>query len=395
MNASRSRLLSLLTEACELEHGLACSYLYAAFSLKQEAAEGLKWEQLQAVRLWASELYAVAAEEMLHLAQVWNILAAVGGTPYYLRPNFPQRRTYYGFGLPLKLERFGEQALERFILYETPADLIGKSQVDSDDDTPGVYRSVGELYALIRAQILAIPEQDLFFATGAGSMDTTATHFPDIVPVRDRGSALAAIALITEQGEGTDRDRGDSHFAVFQRTLSALKHERAKDPQFEPARSAIDNPAPRLRGDWNSPDAVNELLDPYSRDVADLFDDVYSLMLRLLQHAFATGPEGRLTSAFCDSAINLMTIVIKPLGEALTRLPSGNGDNRAGAAFGLTRHATLPASEAVALTLVRERMGELAHRAATLAAQPNAPSSILLVAANLERIGATLREREP
>lgn len=86
---SRSRLLSLLTEACELEHGLACSYLYAAFSLKQDLAEGgLTWRQLQAVRLWASEIYMIAAEEMLHLAQVWNILAAVGGSPHYGRPNF-------------------------------------------------------------------------------------------------------------------------------------------------------------------------------------------------------------------------------------------------------------------------------------------------------------------
>ncbi len=42
---TRSKLLSLLSEACELEHGLACSYLFSAFSLKQELSEGLTWEQ--------------------------------------------------------------------------------------------------------------------------------------------------------------------------------------------------------------------------------------------------------------------------------------------------------------------------------------------------------------
>ena len=33
---SRSTLLKLLTEACELEHGLACSYLYAAMTLRRQ-----------------------------------------------------------------------------------------------------------------------------------------------------------------------------------------------------------------------------------------------------------------------------------------------------------------------------------------------------------------------
>jgi hypothetical protein len=87
----RSALLSLLTEACELEHALACTYLYAAFTLKQDLNEGgLDWRQLQKVRFWAAQLYFIASQEMLHLAQVWNLQAAIGGTPYYLRPNFPQ-----------------------------------------------------------------------------------------------------------------------------------------------------------------------------------------------------------------------------------------------------------------------------------------------------------------
>ncbi|MEX2170832.1 MAG: ferritin-like domain-containing protein [Pirellulales bacterium] len=93
---NRAELLSLLSEACELEHGLTCSYLYTAFTLKQDLREGgLTWEQLQLVRKWAAQIYFVASEEMLHLGQAWNLLAAIGGTPYYLRPNFPQDARYY------------------------------------------------------------------------------------------------------------------------------------------------------------------------------------------------------------------------------------------------------------------------------------------------------------
>src|ERR1700722_19196015 len=84
---SRAELLTLLAEACELEHGLACSYLYAAFSLKQDASEGgLTPEQVMLTRQWAGQIFFVAAQEMLHLAQAWNLLVAAGGAPYYLRP---------------------------------------------------------------------------------------------------------------------------------------------------------------------------------------------------------------------------------------------------------------------------------------------------------------------
>src|SRR5688572_6699065 len=92
---------SLLSEACEVEHALACSYLFAAFSLK---TQGLPWEHQQRVRLWAAQVYFVASQEMLHLAQVWNLLTAVGGVPYYGRPAFPVDRDYFPIGSPLTLE---------------------------------------------------------------------------------------------------------------------------------------------------------------------------------------------------------------------------------------------------------------------------------------------------
>ena len=43
-------LIFLLTEASELEHMLMLQYLFAAFSLKTDADEGLTEEQLEAVR---------------------------------------------------------------------------------------------------------------------------------------------------------------------------------------------------------------------------------------------------------------------------------------------------------------------------------------------------------
>ena len=385
MPASRARLLSLLTEACELEHGLACSYLFSAFSIKQDLSEGgLDWKQLQTARLWASELYMVAAEEMLHLAQAWNILSAAGGAPYYMRPNFPQSRTYYGFDLPLALEPFGVSALRRFILYETPADQITLPPDDTLDDAPGRYRSVGELYDRISKQIKSLPEGTLFFPGAQGEMGPEFAHFPGIIPVRDTASALAAIEMITEQGEGTSCDRGDSHYAVFRRTLKALLAEQQQDPTFEPARPVLENPVPRIRGDWNSPGKVNLIRDPFASQTSDLFDDVYSLMLRLLQHAFTQGPASPTAAVFCNVAINAMTMVLKPLGEALAMMPSGRGDgSRAGASFGLTRHVSLPPSDEIAVVVASERARELAAVAAAMAGKEAAPPQLAVAAKNL------------
>ena len=55
----RSDLLTLLSEACEIEHGLACSYLYSAFSIKQNIDEGITPEEQQAIRKWASQLFFI------------------------------------------------------------------------------------------------------------------------------------------------------------------------------------------------------------------------------------------------------------------------------------------------------------------------------------------------
>src|SRR5215471_8720878 len=106
--STRSDLLKLLCEAAELEHGIACSYLYAAFSLKRDISEGgMTWDEQQKVRRWAAQLYFIASQEMLHLALVWNLTTAIGGTPYYLRPNFPQNSKYYPINVPIVLEPFG------------------------------------------------------------------------------------------------------------------------------------------------------------------------------------------------------------------------------------------------------------------------------------------------
>src|SRR5207344_2866907 len=63
----REALIYMLCQAAELEHGIMCQYLFAAFSLKQREDEGLTAEELEAVTRWRKQVSHVAAQEMLHL----------------------------------------------------------------------------------------------------------------------------------------------------------------------------------------------------------------------------------------------------------------------------------------------------------------------------------------
>ena len=108
----REALIYMLCQGAELEHGIMCQYLFAAFSLKQRTDEGLTPEELEAVTRWRSTIAHVATEEMLHLALVQNVLSAIGAAPHLTRPNLPAPARHYPAGVNLTLVPFGEPALQ-------------------------------------------------------------------------------------------------------------------------------------------------------------------------------------------------------------------------------------------------------------------------------------------
>jgi Ferritin-like len=394
--SSRSELLTLLSEACELEHGLACSYLYSAFTLKRDLSEGgLTWQQLQLVRKWAGQIYFVASQEMLHLAQVWNLLTAIGGMPYYYRPNFPQASKYYSFGLPLLLEPFGRPALQRFRYYERPLDISPTrgflQELDlSRIDVQVEYRTIGELYGIILEAFQTLPERQLFIGNVSAQIGPELADFPDIVKVIDRASAAEAIKRITHQGEGTLTDRADCHFGMFTAMKEELEATQLTDREFRPARDSIHNPATKSRGDYGA-EQQNVIEDPYTQQVSALFDDVYVLMLRMLAYVFTTGAiSSALIQRLSALAIGMMPSVILPLGEALTMLPAGQayGHKTAGPTFGLTRHVMLPPDPAAAAVVVKERITEILATAQTLAMDPRAPQQLQYSIQNLRALAS-------
>jgi hypothetical protein len=373
---SRAELMSLLAEACELEHGLACSYLYTAFSLKQRPVEdGLTTDQAHKAKFWASQIFFVASQEMLHLAQAWNLLSAIGGTPYCLRPNLPQSSRYYPLHARIALEPFGEKALRRFIVYETPTRAaipwVRRQAALSAVEVGRGHVTIGELYETVAEAFRTLG--GLFDGQPANQVDRRSVQFSDLVSVRDTASALRAIEMITQQGEGTQVDRLDCHYGIFLGILNDFRTELASGGTgFQPVRPVMENPVADSSRGYGA--AAHPIKDPLTRQVAELFDAVYFLMLQALAFAFTPAIDAAASARSAGAAIELMTTVIRPIGDALASLPAGVGNLTAGPAFGLTRFIPFPAAPGLAITLLRQRLDELRADAERLAGvQPGSP----------------------
>ena len=239
----------------------------------------------------------------------------------------------------------------------------------------------------------------MFVGPAEIQIEAERVYLRDLVVVVDRETARAAITMITEQGEGSTSTWVHSHHGIFTAMKEAYEREvlaarRAREP-YEPARPAVMNPAPRMRGDYGA-GRIALLVDPFARQVSELFDETYGLMLRMLQFAFSNpAADPKVRDWFVRTAIGMMPMVIKPLGEALTMLPSGRerGGN-AGPSFGMTRHVPLAADAQAAAILAWERLSELVGLARSVADNPSALPAMGRAADNLAKLlPRTARDR--
>jgi Ferritin-like len=403
----REALIYMICEAAELEHGLMCEYLFAAFSLKDRVGEGVSEDQLEAILRWRSTVLGVAAQEMLHLALTANMLTALGASPHLSRPNLPQPARHYPGSVRLILLPFGEQALRHFLYLERPegTDLddaeglaaFGEAVpvMSEEEIVPRLqdFATVGHLYRSIESGFGHLVEKlgaDRVFVGPPQAQVTQASFaWPQLVPITDLASATAAIEAIVDQGEGPRGDWRQAHFGRFKSVLDEFLALRQADPTFEPARPVA---AATVRpGERNSGGLL--INDPVTAKVADLGNVVYEVLLQVLYRLLSRIDESDAeTAILADVAVGLMVDGIEPLGRVLTTLPVGPGSPglTAGATFELFYQPDylLPHRRAAWL-LMSERVAE----AATLAAHLSGGLPILTPVAEAlfrlaEQIGA-------
>ena len=416
---TREELLYLLTRASELEHDLACSYLYAGYSIKMQLAEGgITHDELLAIRDWKKKIAHVAVEEMLHLAQVSNILTAVGGTPHFLRSNFPLPATAFPFGIEIALEPLSHALIERFMCYEMPADdsipanirplcddirSRTAAQIDHDDIVRQQnaiepfdvnFRTIGEFYKKIETAFDTISSDRLFIGEPEDQARPSYLDLPQkLIRVHDAASAHRAVERIIEQGEGA-RHHPKAHFHIFHSIYNEYeKLERAAKAEgrlFEPFRKMLTDPVTRIVGVG---DGVNRITDASSRELAEIFNSVYELMLMMLARFFAHGGETeeqlRLLSR---GTLRMMASGLRPLGEALARMPAGPNypGMTAGPPFGITQNVRLLSHRKAAWIFFLERLYDLSTRLTNLAKEATLPQEVQEAAAALESVAEYL-----
>ena len=376
---SRDQLIDVLSEAAELEHNLCCSYLFAGFSLKGDG-DGLSEDQCAAVRRWKQVLREIATQEMLHLALTSNLLMAIGAAPHFGRPNFPQASKHYPPEIRVALTRFDADTLDHFIYIERPDgadEEEGSTFTSSESPQPAAqttdivpqaqdYVSVSELYRGVeqgfRDLVDKLGEERVFIGPSEDQATPERLDFPGLIAVSDLASAVQAVNLIIEQGEGAPRNQNESHYAQFLQIRKEFQEIRQQSPEFDPSRPVLDNPFTRVPSDA---DAAHVMTDPLTVEVADLFNGAYAAMLDFLLRFFAhTEESDDELKTLIGTAIGIMSGVLAPLGETLTALPAGEEftGQTGGPSFQVYRASAhrLPSKRA-AWFLLKERLLELSE----------------------------------
>jgi hypothetical protein len=317
--------------AIELEHSTIPPYLCALYSIE----EGANPEAAKAIR-------GVVMEEMLHMTLAANVLIAVGGRPRIDKPDFvpqyPTRLPHSDGAFQVNLEKFSRCSIETFLKIEKPAGKHAPPQSDH-------YTTIGQFYGAIKEGLKHVCGKTRKVFTGNPKHQITGEYYygggGKVFAVTDLKSALAALELIVEQGEGTPKSISDgdckvcgqsdepAHYFRFNEIYLGRHYTKKDTPNSGPTGSA-------LHVDW---DAVHNMLpNPRPTDYptgtplrvkAEAFDRAYTALLKLLHRAFNGRPQ------LLIEAVPVM-YSLKYKAVELMKIPSGCGDQTAGPSFQYT-----------------------------------------------------------
>jgi hypothetical protein len=396
--ANREHLWWLLAEAAQLEHMIMCQYLFAEFSLKSD--DELAADQIDVVDRWRKTLRGIAVEEMLHLALVANLMAAIGAAPTFGRPNFPRRSGYFPASVQLDLLPFGEEALLHFLYLERPERMECQDAkgfvptapplepLDASEAMPHgqEFATVGHLYRGIERGLATLAdrlgERALFVGSPRAQATPERFGWPQVIAVTDLATAQSAIDEIIEQGEGARGDWQNAHYGRFLAMWQDYDQLQRRDPSFQPSRPVV--PA-YSRQPFDVVDPVPLITDPHTHRVAELAALGYELVLHLLTRFFThTEETEQQLDVLVNSAIDTMASVLRPLATTLTTLPIGpeHPGRTAGFSFEMfyTMGNLVPWREP-AWALLHERTVILADRCAQLADDAATPGQRAAAAA--------------
>ena len=297
-----------LNSALQLEHATIPLYLTALYSLHPEHNSDAR-----------HILRVVVVEEMLHLTLVANLMNAVGLTPSLTWDGFVPD---YPTGLPdgekdftVSLQPFCRDAVTTFLNIERPRKapsedkrLVRRARTARPllgtipGDVTRQYYSIGEFYEEIARGVRYLhgkyADEGKSLFCGDPAKQVTPEYFysggGEAIPITDLASAMAALDLIAEQGEGLGGGIYDSvgELAHYYR-FDQLERGRYYAKGDEPGKPS----GPPLEIDWDAvyPTVTDAKLANYEGHsqlyaAAREFNESYAGFLEFLTQAFNGAP---------------------------------------------------------------------------------------------------------
>jgi CDGSH-type Zn-finger protein/truncated hemoglobin YjbI len=393
-NPTREGLISLLVRASEIEHSLACTCFFIAYSLKNDVSEGgLTDEQAGMVRRWRRSLLSAATTRMLHLAQISNLLTAIGGALHMTRPIFSASVSTNSIGTGFVLEPFSQATIDRLVTYEQQDVAIVRLDTAVNASTNGhaTYITIKDLYDRIAQAFHNLPAEELFIGSAKGQIHPPFIAKDGPLVVVDQDSAITAIRTIVGTESETVPADPDVQLQIS-KTISkeygsALEAAQQAGLPFEPVRPVVRMPSMNL---YEKQAGYTGLVDPLTRKVANLFNDAYDTLLFLLSWVFTHAEEADTDlEKLARISLRLIHAVIRPLGETLTFMPVDSTSLQglsAGAPFSDRGNDNLSDSvqQSSMWELLDERLWQLATAATTLYATTELPTAFWEATATLQ-----------
>jgi hypothetical protein len=316
-----------LQTAIEIEWSTVPPYLCALWSLgdvhNREAAACLR---------------AVVMEEMLHLTLVANILNALGGEPRLgadQAPRYPTPLPHSDRSFTVSLLPFCPEALETFLRIERPALTGAPPQAEG-------YATIAQFYEAIEEGVERIgADPGVWCGEASRQVQPNREYYNgggDAIAVGCRDSALKAIELIVDEGEGfkdtvfdgdleiLGEEQELAHYFRFEELARGRRYARRDTPSTGPT-------GPPVLLDYTevAPMRPNPRPDGYPpgselRALTEECDATYARLLAVLDAAFRGRPQ------LLAEAVREMW-ALEYQAVALMRVPAGEHGQTAGPAF--------------------------------------------------------------
>jgi len=338
-----------LFSAMVLEHATLPVYLTALYSIKPE-------RNLDAFNI----IRVVAVEEMLHLTFAANLLNAIGGDVDLTKKGFvPDYPTFIPDSIEdfkVHLGSFSQDSLETFLKIErpTPPGSVQERVVDRriphhnwcispHKDGKTQYATIGEFYNAIKDGVEFLEKEaqtigGTIFVGNPANQITAEFYYSGggkLFSVTDLSSAVRAINLVIDQGEGyVQDDKPSSVYDQYGEIAHFYRFEQLKLRQYYIQGDMPGRPSgPDIKIDWLH-GVYETIVDPKVTDypegselrkAAFDFNCAYAEFLKLLTRAY-NGERELLTSKAVPAMFEFRNLMI-PLIRNL--MPNQNGRNAA------------------------------------------------------------------